>query len=100
MKFLVIGYDGEDKQAPARREAVREEHLRQAAERFAQGEWLYAAAILSDEGAMIGSLIVCDYPSREALESQWLAREPYITGDVWRKTTIHRAQVPPFLLRP
>lgn len=100
MEFIVLGYDGDDEQALARRLAVREAHLAQAHDRFAAGDWLYAGALLSDDGKMVGSFIVCDYPSREALESQWLRSEPYVVGDVWRRIEIRRAQIPPALRAP
>ena len=54
--------------------------------------------ILNDEGQMAGSAILADFPSREALDQEWLQREPYVTGHVWQTVTVHRAQVPAFLL--
>lgn len=96
MQFIVLGYDGDDAGAPQRRRAARPAHLEQAARWHAQKRWLYAAALLDDDGGMVGSLIVCDFPSREALETDWLRGEPYVTGDVWRRVEIRRAQVAPF----
>lgn len=93
MQFIVLGHDGTDADAPARRQGARPTHLQQAQERFDRGEWLYAAAILEDSGAMIGSMIVCDYPSREDLQERWLKTEPYVTGGVWTEVVIRRAQV-------
>lgn len=98
MQFIVIAYDGNDEGALERRTAARPAHLRQAGDMFDRGNWLYAAGILDDDGKMIGSMIVCDFPSREALEEQWLKSEPYITGNVWKKVTVNRAQVAPFLI--
>jgi uncharacterized protein YciI len=43
---------------------------------------------------MIGSMIVCDFPSREELE-EWLKEEPYVVGNVWKKINVNRAQVAP-----
>lgn len=97
MQFIVLGYDGKDEKAPGRRLAMRDAHLEGAKAMFARGSFLYASAILSDEGAMRGSLIVCDFPSREALRKQWLDSEPYVTGKVWDRIEVHRAQVAPFL---
>jgi hypothetical protein len=98
MQFILIAYDGSDEAALDRRLAVRPAHLESARKLVAEGKWLYAAGILDDDGKMIGSMILCDYPSREALEEEWLKNEPYITGKVWEKITIHRANVPSFLM--
>jgi uncharacterized protein YciI len=97
MQFIVIAYDGVDDQAFDRRMAVREEHLNKAKEMFDSGKWLYAAAILDDAGKMIGSMILCDFTSRETLESEWLKDEPYVHGKVWESIDIKRAQIPAFL---
>jgi uncharacterized protein YciI len=97
MQFLVMGYDGTDEDAPARRMAVREAHLAGFKQKAEQGNFLYGSAILDDDGQMVGSLIICDFPSREALHEQWLDNEPYILGEVWKRIEIHRAQVPAFL---
>jgi len=96
MQFIVTGYDGRDEGALARRLAAREGHLAMAKEMVESGKWLYAAAVLNDEGKMCGSVIICDFPSREELESEWLAKEPYVLGKVWEKIDVSRAQVAPF----
>ena len=96
MQFVVTGYDGTDAKALERRLAAREDHLKIAGRMYEEGKWLYAAAILTDDGAMCGSVIVCDFPSREALDEEWLNHEPYIKGKVWEKVDVKRAQVAPF----
>lgn len=96
MQFMVLGYDGTDEDALDRRMAARESHLAQAARWHAEGRWLYAAAILNDAGKMAGSMIICDFDSKEALEEQWLKNEPYVLGKVWERIDICRAQVAPF----
>lgn len=96
MQFVLVAYDGTDEGALGRRMTVREAHLKMGKELYEAGKWLYGAGILDDTGKMIGSMIVCDFPSREEMEKQWLDREPYIAGKVWEKIDIHRAQVPPF----
>lgn len=93
MQFIVIAYDGKDEKALERRMAVRENHLKYAQEMFDAGRWLHASAILDDDGKMIGTVIVCDYPSRAELEEQWLKHEAYVTGNVWESITVHRARV-------
>ena len=56
MQFLIIGYDGVDEQALARRMAVREAHLALGDKMRDAGKMLYGAAILNDSGKMIGRL--------------------------------------------
>ncbi len=95
MQFLVIAYDDTDEQAIERRMKARDAHLESARMRYDRGEWLYAAGILDDDGKMIGSMIVCEYGSRDDLE-KWLVDEPYITGDVWKSIDVKRTRVAPF----
>ncbi len=66
MQFVLIAYDGTDEGALGRRMAVRESHLKLGKEMHDAGKWLYAAGILDDAGKMIGSMIVCEFASREA----------------------------------
>ncbi len=99
MQFIVIAYDWTDAQALERRMAVREEHLKQGKMYYNDGRWLYAAGILNDEGAIKGSMIVCDFPSRKDLEEDWLKNEPYVLNNVWETITIHPAHVAPFIMK-
>jgi uncharacterized protein YciI len=95
VKFLVLGYDGSDERALDRRLAAREQHLAGSIRMYAAGKWLDSGALLDDNGAMIGSFIVCDYASREELANMWLSWEPYVIGDVWRKVEVHPIQLSP-----
>jgi len=58
------------------------------------GNMLYAAAILDDGGRMIGSMVICNFPSRSEIDD-WLKVEPYGTGKVWEKIEVKRCQVGP-----
>jgi len=95
MQFLVLGYDGIDEEAQARRLSVREDHLAGSQRMYAAGRWQDSGALLDDAGTMIGSFIVCDFASREELESQWLNHEPYVVGKVWKRVEIHPVLVSP-----
>ncbi len=99
MQFIVTGYDGKDSGALERRMAAREAHLSMAGEMYEKGKWLYAAAMLNDEGKMAGSVIICEFDSRTALEKEWLEKEPYVLGKVWEKIEITPAQVAPFCMK-
>lgn len=92
MQFVITAYDGTDEQALERRLLAREAHLQSIEKNFHAGHHLYGAAILNDAGNMIGSMMVVDYPSREALDA-WLNIEPYITGNVWQKIDIQPCNV-------
>lgn len=97
MQFILIAYDGTDKDALARRMAARDEHLKLGRGFYEAGKWLYAVGILDDAGQMTGSMIVCEFPSREEMEKQWLSREPYIAGKVWQTIDIRRVRTAPFI---
>lgn len=94
MQFLVIARDGEDAQALDRRLKVREAHLAGARKLAAEGRIVEGGAILDDDGKMLGSAVIVDFPGRAALDD-WLKNDPYVTGDVWRKIDIM-----PFRLAP
>lgn len=87
MQFLLLAYDGDDQGASERRMKVRAEHLEKIEILKRSGEFLFGGAILSDTGIMIGSMIVYEFPDRDALDER-LKSEPYITGGVWKKIEI------------
>ena len=88
MQFLVTAFDGGDNEAMTRRMNARAQHIDYVEKGKAEGKFIVGGAILDDEGKMIGSSLIVDFPSKEALEKEWLANEPYVTGDVWREIDI------------
>ncbi len=98
MQYIVIGRDGSDPAAPGRRAAAREAHLAYSGVFTEQGKLLYAAAMLNDAGAMIGSVMVFDFASRAELDA-WRAEEPYVVGKVWESIEVHGAAVGPAFRR-
>ena len=89
MRFVVLGYDAQDSEAPARRAAARPAHLESVKALYESGVFQFGGALLDKDGNMIGSMMVLDYPSEEALRVEFLAREPYVTEDVWQDIQIH-----------
>lgn len=87
MQFLVIGRDGDDEDAMSRRLAVRQEHIKLGDELLASGNMWYGAAIVDDDGNMRGSALFMDFESEDALQ-EWLKKEPYVTGDVWKSLEV------------
>ncbi len=96
MQFLVIGRDGSDDGAMARRLAVRDNHLALAQQMKNTGELLYAAALMDESERMVGSSMIMEFEDRAALDT-WLEVEPYITGDVWRTVEVSLCKVPGFI---
>lgn len=92
MQFLVIGKDGKDEKAAERRMTVRKQHLKLGDEMEVSGERWYGCVLLDDDDKMIGSMAVMDFPSKKEL-NEWLKREPYVVGDVWRDIEIYKCNV-------
>ena len=99
MQFLITAYDGKDSEAAARRNSARPKHLEVIEKFVKEGKHLYGAGLLDDSGNMIGSVMVVDFPSREALENEWLSIEPYVTGNVWQDIDIKPCKVPDVFLK-
>ena len=98
MYFLVTAYDGKDSEAPARRAGARELHLAGVQKCVEERKHLFGAAITDDDGNMTGSVLVVDYPSKEALMGEWLDHEPYVLGNVWQEIDIQPCKIPDFFL--
>lgn len=90
MQFVIIGLDGSDKNAPARRRKVRQDHIKMGDKLLADGNLWYGAALLHDDGSMKGSMYVVAFPSEKELEA-WLDIEPYVIGEVWKEISIHKS---------
>ena len=88
MQFLLIAFDGNDPGALERRMNARPDHLQKIAVLKKSGEFLFGGAILDDKGQMTGSMIVYEFPDREALDLK-LKEEPYVTNNIWQKITIY-----------
>ena len=76
----------------ARRMAARDAHLKLGDEMEVLGNRWYGCVLLDDKGQMSGSMAVMDFSSRKELQ-EWLDREPYVTGDVWRTIEIYDCNV-------
>ncbi len=90
MQFVVIGLDGTDEDAPKRRQAIRQQHIKMGDKLLATGNLWYGAALLHDDGSMKGSVYIMNFESEEAF-NEYLKKEPYIVGDVWRDVTVHKS---------
>ena len=87
MQFVVIARDGTDEQALERRLKARESHSAGAHKMKEKNEMLLAGAMMDEQGKMIGSVMVVDFPDRAALDA-WLKNDPYATGGVWKSVEV------------
>jgi uncharacterized protein len=65
MLYLVIAKDGTDPKAPARRQAVRAEHLGKVQSVIDSGFLLLGGALLNKESGMMGSMLLLEAISEE-----------------------------------
>ncbi len=94
MQFVVTAWDFTDPEALGRRMAMREAHLERAKEAYAEGTIISAAAMLNEDGNMMGSSLIVSFDSKEALD-KWLEDEPYVTGKVWDKIKAYPVKLAP-----
>lgn len=92
--FLLIGRDHAHE--PERRAKARDAHLALAEKLHAAGTLIHAGALLDEAGAMVGSVVLYNAESREALDAL-LRDEPYIREDVWAEVEITEYRAAPFL---
>lgn len=88
MQFVIKAFDGEG--MLNRRMEVRPRHF-EGMERMKE-HTLCAGGLLDDEGKMIGSLLVMEFPSRKELD-EYLANEPYVVEHVWERIEVERMNV-------
>ena len=92
MQYLIIGKDGKDEKAMERRMKVREAHLKLGDEMEASGERWYGCVMLDDDGKMTSLMAVLDFPSEKNLQ-EYLKKEPYIIGEVWKTIEVLKCNV-------
>ena len=81
-QYVIHAFDGTDSEALSRRLAVRRAHFENMSPYKAAGNFILGGAMLDEEGKMIGSTVVMQFESDEALQS-YLDSEPYVKHKVW-----------------
>ena len=87
MQFMVTAYDGKDDGALNRRMSVRKAHIAGANQLKEAGNLIAGGAILDEAEQMIGSTMFVEFDSKAELD-QWLASDPYVTGNVWQDISV------------
>ncbi|MFK7844427.1 MAG: YciI family protein [Rhodothermales bacterium] len=70
-----------------KRLAARIEHLEKIHSMKGDGIIIDGGGILDDNGEMIGSVVLCDFPNRAALDD-YLKNEIYVRNGVWQDIEI------------
>jgi len=92
---VILAHDGTDAGALERRLAVRGAHFARVRSMAESGLLLFGGAILdAPEGRMVGSIAVTRHVTHDAARD-WLAEDPYVTGDVWRDVTLYATALRP-----
>lgn len=87
MHFALICRDSKEADTLEKRRAVRDEHLERIHAMKAEGTIVDGGAILDEAGNMAGSIVLCDFPDRAALDA-YLESEIYARKGVWKDIEI------------
>jgi uncharacterized protein YciI len=85
MDFALICRDAPD--ALPRRLESRAEHMAGLKTAKTEGTIIDGGAILDSEGNMVGSVVLCRFPDRVALDA-YLEREVYAREKIWDKIEV------------
>lgn len=97
---VIIARDGTDAGAEARRLSAREAHMERVSPMAADGTLAVGGAILDETGTrMVGSIAVTAHAD-DAAARAWMAKDPYVTGGVWRDISLHGTRFAPLPYRP
>jgi hypothetical protein len=96
MQFVIIARDGTDQDAQERRQKARPAHIQNIDQHIAH--MIMGVATLDDHGAMNGSVMVVDFPTRQDLDA-WLSAEPYVVQDVWEDITVLPCKIGPSFVK-
>ncbi len=85
MEFVLLARDGAD--SLPKRMATRSSHMAGLKTERSKGSIRDGGAILDKTGAMVGSVVLCEFTSREELD-MYLSKEIYAISGVWEKVEI------------
>jgi uncharacterized protein YciI len=87
MQFTIIARDDTTKGTLDRRLAARAAHMERIHAMKADGSIIDGGALLDEEGKMVGSVVLCEFPDRKALDA-YIESEIYFTDGVWKNIEI------------
>jgi uncharacterized protein len=87
MQFVILARDAPGEETLQRRMSARTEHMKGVRDLKQGGRIIDGGALLDEEGNMCGSLILCDFPDRAALDG-YLDSEIFQREGIWRKIEV------------
>lgn len=86
-QFIIQAKDYKDEDALNRRLAARPFHLERMKEEKAKSIFVIGGALLSEDGKMIGSVIILSLPDANSV-MEWIQKDPYLLQKVWNEITV------------
>lgn len=87
MQFTIIARDDTAEGTLDKRLGAREKHMERIHAMKAEGTIIDGGALLDDEGRMIGSVVLCEFPDRAGLDD-YIQSEIYFTEGVWKDIAV------------
>lgn len=94
-QYLINALDFTDANALERRMQARPAHLENVKKLKNKGRYFIGGALLNPKGEMIGSTMIVQFETPEALQ-EWLQNDPYVKGKVWDRIEIKPFKVAEF----
>lgn len=91
-QYLVLGHDGTDAGAPARRAAAQAAHRANVAALQDSGMLMLGGPVFDETGAAVGSACIANVRDRAELDA-WLASDPYVTQGVWQRIEVRPMRI-------
>lgn len=86
-QYLISAQDFTDERALERRMAARPAHLESVKKLKSKNHYLIGGAMLNEQGKMIGSTMMVQFETPEALQ-EWIQNDPYVIEKVWDRIEI------------
>jgi uncharacterized protein YciI len=94
MAYVILAFDGDDAEAPARRLAARDGHVAFITAEAKAGRLVLGLPLHDEHAQSLGSLMVLDVPDQAGVES-YLAAEPFAREGVWQRIETHPFRIAP-----
>ena len=99
MGYVILGWDGEDSEAPARRAAMRERHLGVITRWVEAGRLNLAVPLFNGDGTAAGSIMILN-DEDEVGAREYLLEEPFAREGVWLSYQMRPYRIAPMNYQP